>query len=63
MLIQQLRQLEADGIVQRIQDPQAPPKTEYLLASWRRELAPAVEALFKRALLRHDAPPGKDAKR
>src|SRR4029434_8367857 len=34
MLIQQLRQMEADGIVQRIVHNQVPPKVEYLLTTW-----------------------------
>src|SRR5437870_11236311 len=33
MLIQQLRQMERDGIVRRILYPQAPPKVEYCLTN------------------------------
>src|SRR6185295_18807527 len=34
MLIQQLRQMEADGIVRRIVHHQVPPKVEYCLTDW-----------------------------
>src|ERR1700681_1557125 len=34
MLIQQLRQLERDGIVQRVVHHQVPPKVEYGLTGW-----------------------------
>jgi len=34
MLAQQLRQLEADGIVQRMVHSQVPPKVEYRLTTW-----------------------------
>jgi DNA-binding HxlR family transcriptional regulator len=34
MLIQQLRQLEQDGIVARIVHAQVPPKVEYHLTDW-----------------------------
>jgi len=37
MLIQQLRQLERDGIVARIVHAQVPPKVEYHLTNWTRE--------------------------
>src|SRR6202047_2863945 len=46
MLIQQLRQLEHDGIVQRIVHHQVPPKVEYSLAEWGQELCPALDALL-----------------
>src|SRR4029077_17814958 len=41
MLIQQLRQLERDGIVRRIVHHQVPPKVEYGLTAWGQELCPA----------------------
>ena len=47
MLAQQLRQLEADGIVQRIVHNQVPPKVEYHLTSWGQSLCPALDALLK----------------
>jgi len=52
MLIQQLRQMEADGIVRRIVHPQVPPKVEYCLTRWGQALCPALDALLKWATLR-----------
>ncbi len=46
MLIQQLRQLEADGVVTRIVHPQVPPKVEYRLTEWGQALCPALDALL-----------------
>ena len=46
MLIQQLRQLEADGIVRRIVHHQVPPKVEYGLGDWGQALCPALDALL-----------------
>lgn len=46
MLIQQLRQLEADGVVVRIVHPQVPPKVEYHLTPWGQSLCPALDALL-----------------
>jgi DNA-binding HxlR family transcriptional regulator len=47
MLIQQLRQMEADGIVRRIVHHQVPPKVEYCLTDWGQSLCPALDALLK----------------
>jgi DNA-binding HxlR family transcriptional regulator len=47
MLAQQLRQLEADGIVQRTIYPEIPPKVEYALTPWGQSLCPALDALLK----------------
>src|SRR3984893_11659506 len=47
MLAQQLRQLEADGIVARKLYPQVPPKVEYRLTDWGQSLCPALDALLK----------------
>lgn len=52
MLIQQLRQLEGDGMVRRIVHPQVPPKVEYALTSWGQSLCPALDALLKWAARR-----------
>ena len=52
MLIQQLRQMEADGIVRRIVHHQVPPKVEYCLTKWGQALCPALDALLKWAALR-----------
>jgi DNA-binding HxlR family transcriptional regulator len=46
MLAQQLRQLEADGVVQRIAYDQVPPKVEYCLTAWGQSLCPALDALL-----------------
>ena len=61
MLAQQLRQLEADGIVARKLYPQVPPKVEYRLTDWGQSLCPALDAMLKWAekrdlLLPEDAP-------
>lgn len=47
MLIQQLRQLEVDGLVRRVVYPQVPPKVEYALTSWGQSLCPALDALLQ----------------
>ncbi|WP_199722938.1 helix-turn-helix domain-containing protein [Pusillimonas sp. NJUB218] len=52
MLIQQLRQMEADGVVRRIVHHQVPPKVEYGLTDWGQALCPALDALLKWADLR-----------
>ncbi|AOA03328.1 MULTISPECIES: winged helix-turn-helix transcriptional regulator [Carnobacterium] len=45
MLTQQLRELEADGVVTRIVYEQVPPKVEYSLSSYGQSLAPVLELL------------------
>jgi DNA-binding HxlR family transcriptional regulator len=52
MLIQQLRQMESDGMVRRIVHHQVPPKVEYGLTNWGQALCPALDALLKWAALR-----------
>ena len=47
MLGQQLKALEADGIVLRTAYPQVPPKVEYRLTSWGQSLCPALDAMLK----------------
>jgi len=47
MLIQQLRQLEKDGIIRRIVHHQVPPKVEYCLTEWGQSLCPALDALLQ----------------
>lgn len=54
MLIQQLRQLETDGVVARIVHHQVPPKVEYHLTEWGQSLCPALDALLAWA---ENAPP------
>lgn len=52
MLIQQLRQLEKDGIVQRTVYPQVPPRVEYQLSEIGYALGPSMQALITWAELR-----------
>ena len=47
MLIQQLRELERDGIVERTIYPQVPPKVEYRLTAWGRAMCPALDSLLE----------------
>jgi DNA-binding HxlR family transcriptional regulator len=54
MLIQQLRQMESDGIVRRIVHHQVPPKVEYGLTDWGQALCPALDALLKWAAQREE---------
>lgn len=46
MLIQQLRQLEADGVVGRIVHPEVPPRVEYHLTQWGQTLCPVLDKLL-----------------
>lgn len=52
MLAQQLRQLEADGIVQRTVHAQTPPHVDYRMTAWGQALCPALDGLLKWAELR-----------
>jgi len=62
MLIQQLRQMERDGIVRRVVYHQVPPKVEYSLTDWGHALCPPLDALLKWASLRDvNDPAGHDA--
>ena len=54
MLIQQLRQMEKDGVVRRIVHHQVPPKVEYGLTEWGRALCPALDAILVWAAQRDD---------
>ena len=47
MLIQQLRQMERDGIVRRFVHHQVPPKVDYSLTDWGQALCPALDALLR----------------
>jgi DNA-binding HxlR family transcriptional regulator len=58
MLSQQLRQVEADGIVVRTVYPQVPPKVEYSLTSWGQALCPALNTILKWADLREQPAQG-----
>jgi DNA-binding HxlR family transcriptional regulator len=57
MLIQQLRELERDGIVLRTIHPQVPPRVEYQLTKVGIALRPALRALLAWAELRKAAMP------
>lgn len=52
MLIQQLRDLERDGIVARHVYPEVPPKVEYALTPQGEALCPALDELLKWAMQR-----------
>jgi DNA-binding HxlR family transcriptional regulator len=56
MLIQQLRELERDGVVSRTVYPQVPPKVEYDLTDWGKAMCPALDALLEWAALRPTQP-------
>jgi len=45
MLTQELREMEADGLIHREVYPQVPPKVEYSLTPLGRNLQPVVEAM------------------
>lgn len=46
MLIQQLRQLEADGVVTRVVHAEVPPRVEYHLTEWGQTLCPVLDRLL-----------------
>jgi DNA-binding HxlR family transcriptional regulator len=58
MLIQQLRDLERDGIISRTVYPQVPPRVEYDLTTWGKAMCPALDALLEWAALcpKHSEP-------
>ncbi len=45
MLTQQLRELEADGLIVRIAYPVVPPKTEYSLSELGKSIAPILNVM------------------
>jgi DNA-binding HxlR family transcriptional regulator len=55
MLIQQLRELERNGVVTRTVYAQVPPKVEYGLTEWGKAMCPALDMLLEWAAMRpHD---------
>lgn len=55
MLIQQLKELEKDGIVTRKIYPQVPPKVEYALGEMGLALGPSIESLIDWTFMRREA--------
>jgi DNA-binding HxlR family transcriptional regulator len=55
MLIQQLRELEGDGVVLRTIYPQVPPKVEYSLTEWGQAMCPALDCVLEWAAARPPA--------
>jgi len=47
MLAQQLRQLEADGLVARTAYTEVPPRVDYRLTAWGQALCPALDGLLR----------------
>ena len=45
MLAQQLRELEKDGLINRVVFPVVPPKTEYSLTEYGKTLAPILDSM------------------
>ena len=52
VLINQLRELERDEIVERKVYPQVPPKVEYRLTAWGEAMCPALDLLLEWAAAR-----------
>lgn len=47
MLTKQLRELEEEGIIERVVYPQVPPKVEYSMSEYGRSLEPILEAMHE----------------
>jgi DNA-binding HxlR family transcriptional regulator len=62
MPIQQLRELERDGIVSRTVFPQVPPKVEYRLTKWGQGMCPALDELLEWAAKRPRQVPPNSSK-
>ncbi len=46
-LTNQLRELEADGIVERIIYPEIPPRVEYTITNYGKTLLPIIDSMYK----------------
>ncbi len=57
MLVQQLRQLERDGLVWRTTHPEVPPRVEYGLTTWGQALCPSLDSLLRWSAKRPEPPP------
>lgn len=55
MLIQQLKELEKDGIISRTVFASVPPKVEYALSEMGLALGPSIEALIDWTFMRREA--------
>lgn len=55
MLIQQLRQLETDGVIARTVYPEVPPRVDYRLTDWGQQLCPALDTILTWAEQRPEA--------
>ena len=47
MLSQQLRQLEADGLVERTVHAEVPPRVDYRMTAWGQALCPALDSILQ----------------
>lgn len=56
MLIQQLKDLERDGIVMRTAYPEVPPRVDYRLTEIGQDLCPVLDAILEWAERRAQAP-------
>ena len=54
MLIQQLKQLERDGIIARTAYPEVPPRVEYSLTEMGKALGPSMAELTEWAFMRRE---------